>query len=76
MEPKLFGMTVITASRETKHVQTLAIDLEEAMANARQELGPCELNAYGTCRLDSYLAGSAGFGGAQFLSSAHDHLRH
>lgn len=72
MEPKLFGMTVVTASKEIKQVQTLAIDLEEALANARQQLGPCELNAYGTYRLDSYQAGGPGFGDAQFLPSKHD----
>lgn len=75
MEPKLFGLTVVTEARQIKHVQTLAVDIDEAMATARKELGPCELNAFGAYRLDSFLAGGAGFGDAQFLPSAHDHLR-
>ena len=75
MEPKLFGMTVVTPSQGTKHVQTLALDLDEAMANAKRELGPCELNAYDTYRLEALQAGGPGFGDAQFLPSQHDHLR-
>ena len=56
-------------------MQTLALDLDEAMANAKRELGPCELNAYGTYRLEALQAGGPGFGDAQFLPSQHDHLR-